>query len=214
MKRLSQSGLLESALDILRQAASGKPYANQAQLARATGESEANISRWLSGASTPTLRKLEPVLMALGARLTLPGGKQPPAPNRKTRRSLILDSKPGKWGIPDDEKKLPPLLALEAAENDCSMLPAIAPGDVLLVDTLHHFPLRDGHIYLVRQPTSGARTFRRLCLQRGKEGPMVLQPDNLLGGYEPFVCRLPLYNIAGSGLITGLVVAVIPKRGR
>ena len=70
---ISQLGLLESAVEILRQAVSGHPFTNQAQLARASGESEANISRWLSGASTPTLRRLEPVLTALGVRFTMPG---------------------------------------------------------------------------------------------------------------------------------------------
>ncbi len=71
-KSPAEPGLLESALDILRQAVSGRPYASQAQLARATGESEANISRWLSGAATPTLRRLEPVLMTLGVRFAVP----------------------------------------------------------------------------------------------------------------------------------------------
>jgi len=66
------TSLLESALDIIRRAVSGHPYANQAQLSRATGVSEANISRWLSGKATPNLTKLEPVLAVLGARLVGP----------------------------------------------------------------------------------------------------------------------------------------------
>ncbi len=64
--------LLEAALAIVRRAASGHPYANQAQLARATGVSEANISRWLSGKARPNLHKLEPVLNTLGVRLVAP----------------------------------------------------------------------------------------------------------------------------------------------
>ncbi|MDO5484635.1 MAG: KpsF/GutQ family sugar-phosphate isomerase [Desulfovibrionaceae bacterium] len=62
----------------MRQAVSGRPFSNQAQLARATGLSEGNISRWLSGASTPTLRKLEPILMTLGVRFALPEEQDPP----------------------------------------------------------------------------------------------------------------------------------------
>jgi len=57
-KAPQNKGLLDAAMEILRDAVNGRPFANQAQLARASGESEANISRWLSGASTPTLRRL------------------------------------------------------------------------------------------------------------------------------------------------------------
>lgn len=87
MKNSSPKRLLESALDILRAAASGKPFANQTQLARATGESEANISRWLSGNATPTLRKLEPVLSSLGVRFVMPetrSRQRKHAPRRRT----------------------------------------------------------------------------------------------------------------------------------
>ncbi len=89
MTKQPPKSLLESALDILREAASGNPYASQAQLARATGESEANISRWLSGASIPTLRKLEPVLMALGVRLILGPGPDPVPPGRVKARARL-----------------------------------------------------------------------------------------------------------------------------
>lgn len=87
MKNPSSKCLLESALDILRAAASGKPFANQAQLARATGESEANISRWLNGPATPNLRKLESVLSSLGMPFVLPdarSGHRRHAPCRRT----------------------------------------------------------------------------------------------------------------------------------
>ncbi len=75
MENMQNHGLLEDALNILRNAVSGHPFRTQAELARATGESEANISRWLSGAATPTLRRLEPVLMTLGVRFTIPEEK-------------------------------------------------------------------------------------------------------------------------------------------
>ena len=91
------TSLLQSAIDIMRQAVSGKPFTNQAQLARATGESEANISRWLSGASTPTLRRLEPVLMTLGVRFTLPGERTAAPSGRQGVDSL--DRRPDSWGI-------------------------------------------------------------------------------------------------------------------
>jgi len=66
-----QNDLLQAALDILRQATSGSPFASRADLARATGVSQANLSRWLSGVATPTLRTLEPILNALGVRFAV-----------------------------------------------------------------------------------------------------------------------------------------------
>jgi len=69
--------LVHSALEIIRRAVSGHPYRNQAELARATGVSEANISRWLNGNVTPTLGKLEPVLLRLGVTLEVPRELEP-----------------------------------------------------------------------------------------------------------------------------------------
>lgn len=65
-------GLLDAALDLIKRGTQGTPFSSRAELARAADVSEANLSRWLSGASTPTLKKLEPVLSALGAKLVLP----------------------------------------------------------------------------------------------------------------------------------------------
>lgn len=71
MKSVRSISLLESAIEIMRRAVSGFPFRNQAELARASGVSEANISRWLSGKSRPTLSTLEPVLELLEARLVV-----------------------------------------------------------------------------------------------------------------------------------------------
>ena len=71
MSQYSQ-GLLDAALDLIKRGTQGLPFTSRADLARAAEVSEANLSRWLSGASTPTLKKLEPVLAALGAKLVLP----------------------------------------------------------------------------------------------------------------------------------------------
>ncbi len=71
MSQVSQ-GLLDAALDLIKRGTQGVPFSSRAELARAANVSEANLSRWLSGASTPTLKKLEPVLAALGAKLILP----------------------------------------------------------------------------------------------------------------------------------------------
>ncbi len=71
MSQYSQ-GLLDAALDLIKRGTQGLPFTSRADLARAADVSEANLSRWLSGASTPTLKKLEPVLAALGAKLVLP----------------------------------------------------------------------------------------------------------------------------------------------
>jgi len=188
----NQPGLLESAMEILRQAVSGHPFNNQAQLARASGESEANISRWLSGASTPTLRRLEPVLMALGVRFTMPGEIAPALPVSKQQHNLNI--RPDNWRILDKSEPLPAILALEVKADDLSMQPTLSPGDVVLVDT-SRAPLHDGQVYLVREPgkARGACMFRRLSMPRGhRYGLIVLNPDNLAGGYAPMVKHLTM----------------------
>jgi len=201
-------GLLNEALEILRQAVSGRPFANQAQLARASGESEANISRWLSGASTPTLRRLEPVLTALGVRFTMPGEVAPGLPVHKLQRNL--DIRPDNWRILDRADPLPAMLALEVQADDLSMQPTLAPGDIALVDT-SPAPLRDGQVYLVREPgkAKGACMFRRLSMPRGHRfGLMVLNPDNLAGGYTPIVTHVAM-NERPEKFILGLVIKSI-----
>lgn len=69
-----KNSLLDTALELIRQGSCGSPYASRAELARAAHVSEVNLSRWLGGTSTPTLKKLEPVLTALGVTLQLPEG--------------------------------------------------------------------------------------------------------------------------------------------
>ncbi|MDO5484646.1 MAG: helix-turn-helix transcriptional regulator [Desulfovibrionaceae bacterium] len=81
-----KDSLVHSALEIIRRAVSGHPYRNQAELARATGVSEANISRWLNGNVTPTLGKLEPVLLALGAYLEVLLDRKPSVPKKRIAR--------------------------------------------------------------------------------------------------------------------------------
>ncbi|MBQ3060241.1 MAG: helix-turn-helix domain-containing protein [Desulfovibrio sp.] len=205
----NQPSLLESAIEILRQAVSGRPFANQAQLARASGESEANISRWLSGASTPTLRRLEPVLMALGVRFAMPGEVAPALPGR--RRPHDIDIRPDHWRILDRADPLPDILALEVQADDRSMQPTLCPGDMVLVDTRRTAPLHEGQIYLVREPdkVKGACMFRRLSLPRGHRfSLMVLSPDNPAGGYTPIVKHVTLSE-RPEGFILGLVVKSI-----
>ena len=202
---ISQLGLLESAVEILRQAVSGHPFTNQAQLARASGESEANISRWLSGASTPTLRRLEPVLMALGVRFTMPGENTPALPVSKHQHNLNI--RPDNWRILDKPEPLPAILALEVKADDLSMQPTLSPGDVVLIDT-NRAPLRDGQVYLVREPgkARGACMFRRLSMPRGhRYGLIVLNPDNLAGGYTPMVKHLTMRE-QPENFILGLVI--------
>ena len=208
MNKKTQIGLLESALEILRQAVSGKPFTNQAQLARASGESEANISRWLSGASTPTLRRLEPVLMTLGVRFAMPWEITPALPVHKQQHRL--DIRPDNWRILDKADPLPDMLALEIRTDDLSMYPTLTPGDVVLVDT-RPAPLRDGQIYLVREPDKarGACMFRRLSMPRGhRYGLMILSPDNLAGGYKPTIKHVTM-NERPENFILGLVTKSI-----
>lgn len=180
MKNISKKSLLESALDILRRAISGSPYVNQAQLARATGESEANISRWLSGASTPTLRKLEPILMALGARLVLPEdeevaqrpvvmqfcyGKNERFVTRAEYTAvpvlgevgagngmLPLEQEPENWIVIESGQASKSTIALKVGWNERSMLPHICPGDVVVVDMAKDIAMSEQHVYLVQEP--------------------------------------------------------------
>ena len=79
----TRHSLVTAALQIMRRAISGHPYRNQAELARASGISEANISRWLNGNVTPTLSKLEPVLLVLGARLVEGNCAVVPVPRKR-----------------------------------------------------------------------------------------------------------------------------------
>lgn len=209
----SNTGLLYSAINILRQAVSGHPFSNQAQLARASGESEANISRWLSGASTPTLRRLEPVLMALGVSFTMPGENAPALSVHKQQRNLNI--RPDNWRILDKSEPLPAILALEVKADDHSMQPTLSPGDVALVDT-SRAPLRDGQVYLVREPgkARGACMFRRLSMPRGhRYGLIVLNPDNLASGYTPMVKHLTMRE-QSENFILGLVTKCITNIAR
>ncbi len=184
------SGLLDLALDILRQAASGRPYASQAQLARAVGESEANISRWLSGASTPTLRKLEPVLMALGVRFTLPEARNgapslPPAAAWETAAATAATRQAAATG-----NRLPPFIQVDIAENDRSMEPTLTPGDRITVDTRQQFAEAEDQIYLVRLFSDNTYTyyFRRIHIQqKAHEKIYVFYADNAKYGYYPMI---------------------------
>jgi len=90
------------------------------------------------------------------------------------------------------------------------MYPTLTPGDVVLVDT-RPAPLRDGQIYLVREPDKarGACMFRRLSLPRGHRfSLMVLSPDNMAGGYTPIVKHVAMSE-RPEGFILGLVVKSI-----
>lgn len=112
MSQYSQ-GLLDAALDLIKRGTQGAPFASRADLARAAAVSEANLSRWLSGASTPTLKKLEPVLEALGARLVLPDGNGVYAPPPDIRLSFSAGS-----GLPAAEERIP-------AANDYVLIPLL-----------------------------------------------------------------------------------------
>lgn len=222
MKQSSQETLLEAALQIIRRAASGSPYASQAELARATGESEANISRWLSGATTPTLRKLEPVLMALGARLTLPSDGPlavPPVVVRHAASARPLDDEaftavpivgevgaghgvlplevpPEEWVVVRTAEAAPAMWAVRVGRGERSMLPRIRPGDVVLVDTTCMERLRDEDVYLVQEPPAEGSGYllKRVCLEREHGRDLVVfYSDNAGEGYRPLFYDLALY---------------------
>ena len=222
MTKQPPKSLLESALDILREAASGNPYASQAQLARATGESEANISRWLNGSATPTLRKLEPVLTALGVRIVLPYGAaaRTEAVGEQSNTTLPLKQRAGFMALPmlgevGADKPLPALIqkpedwlmvqrelappsavVLKVSEHERSMLPRICPGDMLLVDTAKKIPISERDVYLVREPKRqrGGHLLRRVVVRKnGRQTFVLFYADNTAEGYAPLLYDLSHY---------------------
>ncbi|MBQ3059887.1 MAG: helix-turn-helix domain-containing protein [Desulfovibrio sp.] len=185
MQNQPHQSLLAQALQILRSAVSGYPYASQSELARASGESEANISRWLSGAVTPTLRKLEPVLMALGVGFTI----RKTTHIRITQADLLssdnmladLDS----WSSLADGTAKRRFLRLRMPQKDVSMQPAIFPGDIVLVDTADTI-LKDRKIYLVHLMEQGF-AFRRAFSDDNEPERYILCPDNTAAGCKPLL---------------------------
>ncbi|MBQ3059448.1 MAG: helix-turn-helix domain-containing protein, partial [Desulfovibrio sp.] len=135
MKDKEKQSLLEDAIEILRKSVSGFPFKTQAELSRASGESEANISRWLSGASTPTLRRLEPVLMALGVRFALPDEDTRPLRQTEVHAAKSMLNRVDSWKILKDKANLRQTIMLRMPIQDLSMQPTINPGDIVMIDT-------------------------------------------------------------------------------
>ena len=196
------TSLMQVALDILRQATSGNPFSSRAELARATGESEANLSRWLSGAAKPSLRKLEPILMALGVRFTLPGD----APT--AQEPALSNAWPNGWSLLHRGEELPQLISLQIPSGDYSMQPTLAPGDMVTVDTTLRYPLKEGQLYLVRPGReSKDYLFRRLSVQKqGSRKLAVLMPDDLAGKHKVLIYRMPASASDAKKFIVGMVV--------
>lgn len=212
-----EGGLLNAALDVIRQAASGKPYANQAELARAVNVSEANISRWLSGAATPTLKILDPVLQVLGVRLVLPSEL-----DHQSSTDLIvsgsvdsrkyplvpLKGSAGMSPIPDDDNSSTEWIPVPGGRQEMmqnisawrvserGMLPLLTPGDIVLVEEGPVGRLRSNEIYLVQEPPSygGRILFRRASKTPLGEPPAVFfYADNVQEGFTAIIYSLRLY---------------------
>lgn len=212
-------GLLAEALDCIRKGTQGQPFANRAELARASKVSDANLSRWISGTATPTLKKLESVLVALGVSLVLPEGlKSVP------RSPVALSAVPGvtcKGYLPvpvltniheasavvDEEKQRHSLLvpveyatnSMEAmciAKNERSMFPHIHPGDTVLIEKDIPLGDYDNSIYLVQKPPSVGGGY---MLQRVKTTTVrnkltvIFFSDNTTEGYVPMCFDISLY---------------------
>ena len=198
MQEGPKQSLLQEALELIRRSVNGMPYKSQTELARASGESEANISRWLSGAATPTLRKLEPVLICLGVGFAMRKNVHA----RITQADLLsaenllqdLDS----WSSVADGTAKRRFLRLRMPAKDFSMQPAIFPGDIVLVDTSDK-TLEDGKIYLLEQKVGEHRhyVFRRVFVQNcGPNGSIVLYPETVTK-----TCRPCLMDAASSGIV-------------
>lgn len=212
--------LLHKALEVIRMASSGHPFPSQAALARAMGESEANISRWLSGASTPTLKKLEPILIRLGVRFSLPSEETPPPLVIHMPAPSVSDDAPpayiavqllGETGTPfppsqDAPEWLliracdasPHTVALRVGAQDRSMLPTLHPGDVVLIDRCGAAEPTSKDICLVQEPpaegATGGWLLRRVSLkQQRRETLLVFTADNMAEDFPPAVYALSQY---------------------
>lgn len=205
-KAPQNKGLLEAALEILRDAVNGRPFANQAQLARASGESEPNISRWINGTSTPTLRKLEPVLMTLGVTLTLPHGQQITTGGHKPGRLKHFDLHVSSWHILKDESRLPSTLVLKMPDNDNTMQPTINAGDLAVINTTQKYPAKNG-VFLIKYTSRDTvyYAFRRIFLNKnGQKELFFVCCDNVKAECSP-----EMYHAGIANIIIGSVNKII-----
>lgn len=230
--------LLHKALEVIRMASSGHPFATRAALARATGESEANISRWLSGASTPTLKKLEPLLLRLGVRLILPAEETPPPlvihmPPHAESSDVVLAFRAvlllGETGLPPCQQHASPewlvarcsdasenAVALRVGVHDRAMLPSLHPGDIVFIDRTSSAQLTSQNIYLVQAPPCEESNVCGLLLRRvsvkkqAKDTQIIFYADNACEGYAPEMYSLSQYPEKSlSAAIKGTVTHVL-----
>ncbi len=206
MKKSEKCGLLEEALTILRNAASGTPFRNQAELARATGESEANISRWLSGVSTPTLRRLEPVLMTLGVRFTLPSESAQHitrTEDRDAKAFYRVDS----WKILRDKARLPQIIMLKMPPQDISMQPTINPNDIVVIDT-SSTDIKERSIYLLEHGygEKNVYSFRRVLMaEYHTPKTVVFCADNISSGCKPVMLDPDCRTVNIMGVVRNII---------
>ncbi|MBQ3059258.1 MAG: helix-turn-helix domain-containing protein [Desulfovibrio sp.] len=202
MQHPPQESLLQEALELIRRSINGIPYKNQKELARACGESEANISRWLSGAAAPTLRRLEPVLTCLGIGFTIRRNTHVRITQSELFSEENLLQNLNSWSSLADGTAKQRFLRLRMPGNDTSMQPAIFPGDIVLVDTLDKSP-EDGKIYLIEQQEGEDRNyvFRRAFIQNREAGcTVVLCPETITKNCRPLMTEAPL--------LTGIIGSV------
>lgn len=210
-------GLLADALDCIRRGTQGQPFASRAELARASKVSDANLSRWISGTATPTLKKLESVLAALGVSLVLPDGLKP-AGRSSACLTYMQDSEfahgychipvlgqvgTGDAACPQRQSLLAPanfakasMVAVHIALEERSMLPRLQPGDTVLVDRDIPAGQYDNSIYLVQTPPSEGSKYmlQRVTFTKLHNRPAVLFfSDNSSEGYAPLCFEIALY---------------------
>lgn len=223
MQNDNQQTILEKAIGIVRQASSGFPYHTQAALARATGESEANISRWLNGSATPTLKRLEPILTLLGVRLQLPtdepkeatlmisqaGAGQTTGLAQESFMAIPLvgevgagggivpqEYAPPEWFVAPQDSATRAMWAMRVAGIERSMLPTIYPKDVVIIDKNTITTPKSEHIYLVQEPPCVGSSYllKRVKLATiGKNPVIIFYSDNTHEGYAPIVYELSQY---------------------
>lgn len=212
-------GLLAEALDCIRKGTQGQPFASRAELARASKVSDANLSRWISGTATPTLKKLESVLAALGVSLVLPEGLKsvPRSPAALAAVSgtgckgyfpvPVLTSAKETSAAQNEEKTRNSLLvpveyatssmeAMYIDKSERSMCPQIQPGDTVLIERNIPQGDYDNSIYLVQKPPSvgGGYLLQRVKTTIVRNKPTVIFfSDNTTEGYAPMCFDISLY---------------------
>lgn len=176
-------------------------YGNAAALARATGISPANISRWKSGERVPRMEEISPLMNLLNITLKMPSdeagrdvcfvdarvssagaGSSPPEVEDYLAVPLVDEVGAGPGIIPQNQliswflvwrhqraiAHKRDLIAVQIGQHSRSMLPTLAPMDIVLVDRQDKDVSAPGRIMLVMEP-DGAGLIKRVAVEHRRD---------------------------------------------